>query len=354
MQKCVTVTALAMALLGAVASATAQSAILDLPRVSPHARVMQRIGLTDITIDYHRPSLNGRTIFGGLEAYGKVWRAGANENVTIAFSDPVTVEGSALAAGVYGLHMIPGETSWVVIFSRASRSWGSFTYDKSEDALRVTVTPARIDNADVLTYAFEQPTMDSTLVTMQWANVNVAFTVRVDTPTIVAHSLREQLRGRPQFEWQPWTEAANYLLANKLSAEDAAAYADRSIAIEDRFENEMTKSVALRKLGRSDAAAKAEDRAIAIGTQAQIHDFARGLQTQGRQDEAFALFRANIMKDPQTWLARNDAARLAVAKGDFASAIREMKLAVQAAPPDMKTQLLDLLRRLEANNDINK
>jgi len=206
----------------------------------------------------------------------------------------------------------------------------------------------------VLTYAFEQPTTDSTLVTMQWANVNVAFRVHVDTPTIVAHRLREQLRGRPQFEWQPWTEAANYLLANKLSAEEAAVYADRSIAIEDRFENEMTKSVALRRLGRPDAAAEAEDRAIRIGTQAQIHDFARGLQTQGRQDEAFVLFRASIMKDPQTWLARNDAARLAVGRGDFASAIKEMKLAVQAAPPAMKTQLLDLLRRLEANNDINK
>jgi hypothetical protein len=354
MQKYVTVTTLAMALLGAVASATAQSAILDLPRVSPHARVMQRIGLTDITIDYHRPSVNGRKIFGGLEAYGKVWRAGANENVTIAFSDAVTVEGSALAAGIYGLHMIPGETSWVVIFSRASRSWGSFSYDQSEDALRVTVTPTRSDHAEVLTYGFEQPTTDSTLVTMQWANVHVAFTVRVDTPTIVARSLREQLRGRPQFEWQPWTEAANYLLANKLSAEDAAAYAGRSIALEDRFENEMTKSVALRRLERPDEAAKAENRAIAIGTQAQIHDFARGLQAQGRQDEALALFRANIMKDPQTWLARNEAARLAVAKGDFASAIREMKLAVQAAPPDMNTQLLDLLRRLEADNDINK
>jgi hypothetical protein len=354
MQKYVTATALLMALLGAAGPATAQSAILDLPRVSQHARIMQRIGITDITIDYHRPSVGGRTIFGGLEAYGQVWRAGANENVTIAFSDPVTIEGLPLPKGVYGLHMIPGETSWIVIFSRASTSWGSFTYDTSEDALRVTVTPARIDNAEVLTYAFEQPTVDSTVVTMRWANVSVAFGVHVATSTIVARSLREQLRGRAQFEWQPWTEAANYLLANKLSAEDAASYADRSIAIEDRFENEITKSVALRTLGRPDAAAKAQEKAIAMGTQAQIHDFARGLQAQGRPEEAFALFRANIMKDSQSWVAHNEGARIAVAKGDFASAIREMKLAVQAAPADLKTQLLNLLRRLEANDDINR
>jgi hypothetical protein len=354
MQKSLTAAALVAALLTAAAPATAQSAILDLPRVSPHARVMQRIGITDITIDYHRPAVGGRTIFGGLEAYGQVWRAGANENVTIAFSDPVTIEGAPLAKGVYGLHMIPGETSWVVVFSRASTSWGSFTYDKSEDALRVTVTPARSDHAEVLTYAFERPTVDSAVVTMRWADVSVAFRVQVDTPTLVARSLREQLRGRAQFEWQPWTEAANYLLAHKLSAEDAASYADRSIALEDRFENEITKSVALRTLGRADAAATAEAKAIGMGTQAQIHDFARGLQAQGRHEEAFALFRANILKDAQSWVAHNEAARLAVAKGNFAAAVREMTLAVQAAPPDLKAQHLNLLRRLEANDDINK
>jgi hypothetical protein len=354
MHKYLSASVLVIAGVGAAGRATAQSAILDLPRVSQHARVMQRIGITEITIDYHRPLVAGRKIFGGVEAYGKVWRAGANENVTIDFSDPVTIEGSPLPKGVYGLHMIPGETAWVLIFSRASTAWGSFTYDQSEDALRVTVTPRRIDNAEVLTYAFEQPAMDSTVVTMRWANVSVAFTVHVETPALVARSLREQLRGRAQFEWQPWTEAANYLLAQKVSPEEAAQYADRSIAIEDRFENEMTKSVALKALGRHDAAANARQQAIGMGTQAQIHDFARRLQAQGRHEEALALFRANITKDPRSWVAHNEAARIAVAKGDFAAAIGEMKLAVQAAPAELKAQHLNLLRRLQANDDINR
>src|SRR3954468_22488687 len=101
---------------------TAQSAIMNLPRVSQHARVTQRIGITDITIDYHRPLVGGRKIFGGLEAYGQVWRAGANENVTIEFTDAVTVEGRPLAKGIYGLHMIPGQGSWVIIFLKSSSS----------------------------------------------------------------------------------------------------------------------------------------------------------------------------------------------------------------------------------------
>src|SRR3954452_1943422 len=128
-------------LISPAAPALAQSAIMNLPRVSQHARVTQRIGITDITIDYHRPLVGGRKIFGGLEAYGQVWRAGANENVTIEFTDAVAVEGRALAKGICRLHMTPGQGSCVIIFSRTSISWGSFSYQTVEDALRVSVAP---------------------------------------------------------------------------------------------------------------------------------------------------------------------------------------------------------------------
>src|SRR5215472_5224960 len=112
----------------------AQSALLDLPRDSQRAEVSQKIGITNITILYHRPLVKGRKIFGGLEPYGKEWRAGANENTIIEFSDPVSIEGKPLAKGTYGLHMIPGETDWTIIFSKNSISWGSFSYDRKEDA----------------------------------------------------------------------------------------------------------------------------------------------------------------------------------------------------------------------------
>ncbi len=122
-------------------TATSETLMLDLPRQSQHARVMQRIGITDITVNYHRPLANGRPIWGKLVPYGEVWRAGANENTTITFSDPVTIEGQSLDKGTYGLHMIPGETQWTVIFSKNSTSWGSFSYEQGEDALRVNVKP---------------------------------------------------------------------------------------------------------------------------------------------------------------------------------------------------------------------
>jgi tetratricopeptide (TPR) repeat protein len=333
-------------------SASAQSAMLNLPRTSQHARVSQRIGITDITIDYHRPLVVGRNIF--RQAFGQVWRAGANENTVIEFSDPVTIEGQPLANGTYGLHMIPGETSWVVIFSRNSTSWGSFSYDKAEDALRVTVKPLASENHEALTYDFDDPKPNSAVIIMRWEKVAVPFKVEVNTAEVVQQSLRNQLRGRVQFEWQPWVDAANYLLDNKLGAEEAAKYADQSIQVEDRFENEFTKARALIALGRKEEARAARDKALAMSNQPQVHTFGRGLQAQGRQDEALELFRDNIKKDANSWVAHNEAARLAVSKGDYDLAVKEMKLALAGSPEPLKAQHSNLVRLLESKVDINK
>jgi len=107
-----------------------QSAVLNLPLDSQPAVVSQTIGITKITITYHRPQVKGRTIWGKVVPYGEVWRAGANENTTIAFADPVSIEGKPLAAGTYGLFMIPRENEWTIIFSKVDSAWGSFTYQK--------------------------------------------------------------------------------------------------------------------------------------------------------------------------------------------------------------------------------
>src|SRR5947209_18471930 len=115
-------------------TATGETLMLDLPRASQHALVSQRIGITDITINYHRPLSNVRQVWGKLVPYGQVWRAGANENNVITFTDPVTIEGQALDNGTYGLHMIPGEDQWTVILSKNSGAWASFTYKQEEDA----------------------------------------------------------------------------------------------------------------------------------------------------------------------------------------------------------------------------
>src|SRR5438270_2408635 len=168
---------LPLLLLFTVSTAIAQSALLDLPRASQRAVVTQRLGITNITVRYHRPMAKGRKVFGTLEPYGKVWRAGANENTIFDVSDPVMIEGKPLPKGVYGLHMIPGENEWTIIFSKNSTSWGSFTYSPDEDALRVTVKPAAADFHEALTYDFDDLQPNSAGVTLRWEKVAVPFKV---------------------------------------------------------------------------------------------------------------------------------------------------------------------------------
>ncbi len=148
-----------------------------------------------------KPYLNSRKIWGGLVPYGQVWRAGANENTTITFTDPVTVEGKPLPKGTYGLHMFPGEKEWTVVFSKNSTSWGSFTYDEKEDALRVTVKPQPADLHEALAYDFDDVKPDSATVTLRWEKLAVPFKVGVNTNEIVQASLHNQLRGLSQYTW---------------------------------------------------------------------------------------------------------------------------------------------------------
>src|SRR5436305_6874148 len=199
---------------------------LSLPDVSQAAEVKQRIALTDITVKYHRPLVNGRKIWGGLVPYGKVWRAGANENTTIEFSDPVSVEGKPLAKGVYGLHMIPNADSWTVIFSKTNTAWGSYSYDQKDDALRVDVKPRPLaETKDALEFEFEDLKPTSTAVTLKWEKLGVPFTVSVnDAETL--QNIRAQMKGAGQFAWQAPDQAAQFYLTKQTNTDEANGRAE--------------------------------------------------------------------------------------------------------------------------------
>src|SRR5207247_10168002 len=191
--------ALFFAILGIGGTVSAQHD-LNLPDGSQVAEVKQRIALTDITVKYHRPMVNGRKIWGGLVPYGKVWRAGANENTTIEFSDPVSVEGQPLAKGIYGLHMIPNPDSWTVIFSKTNTAWGSYSYKQEEDALRLNVKPGPLaEMKEALEFEFEDLKPDSTAVTLKWEKLGVPFTVSIKDSDPTLQDIGAQLKGRGQF-----------------------------------------------------------------------------------------------------------------------------------------------------------
>ena len=332
----------------------AQSAMLNLPRDSQHALITQRVGVTDITINYHRPLVKGRKLFGGLVPYGQVWRSGANENTTITFTDPVSIEGKPLAAGTYGLHMIPGENEWTVIFSKMATAWGSFSYDEKEDALRVTVKPQATDFHEALTYDFDDPKADSTVATLRWEKVAVPFTVGVNVHEAVETSLNKQLRGMAQYTWDGWDDAANYWIAEKTNYDEALKYSDQSIQVEERFENLMTKSKALDGLGKSSEASALRSKALEKGNATQLYGYGRQLQRDKKQDEAFAIFRSGYKKYPNDWLSHAGMARIYCSQSDFDKAVKEMKLAQDNAPEQAKAQVGGLVKRLENKEDINK
>src|SRR6266446_7008558 len=264
----------------------AQSIMLDLPRQSQHAVVTQRIGITDITVNYHRPLANGRQIWGKLAPYGQVWRAGANENTTITFSDPVTIEAQALDKGTYGLHMIPGENQWTVIFSKNSKDWGSFTYKQDEDALRVNVKPQSAEAHDALAYDFDDLKADSAVVTMRWDKVAVPFKVEVKVNDLVTASIHRQLHGLNQYYWEGWDDAAGYFLANKMNLDEALKDEEQSIQIEERYDNLMSKSRILDAMGRKDDAVAFRNQALGKGNALQLYFYGRQLQGDKKQEEA--------------------------------------------------------------------
>jgi Protein of unknown function (DUF2911) len=335
-------------------TATNETLMLNLPRASQHALVSQRIGITDITINYHRPLANGRQIWGKVVPYGQVWRAGANENTTIMFTDPVTIEGQALDKGTYGLHMIPGESEWTVIFSKDSTSWGSFTYKQDEDALRVKVKPQTSELHDALAYDFDDVKADSTVVTMRWDKVAVPFKVHVNVNDIVTASIHQQIHGMNQYYWEGWDDAAGYFLANKINLDEALKYEDQSIQNEERYDNLMSKSKILEAMGRKQDADSFRTQALDKANALQLYVYARQLQGEKKQDEAMSVFQSTAKKFPDYWTTHLGLARVYSAKGDFANAVKEVKLSMNGAPDANKNALETYSKRLEAKEDINK
>ena len=346
---------LCLAICGLAETVSAQND-LNLPDVSQAAEVKQRIALTDITINYHRPLVNGRKIWGGLVPYGKVWRAGANENTTIEFSDPVSIEGQPLAKGMYGLHMIPNADSCTVIFSKTNTGWGSYSYDQKDDALRVDVKPKPLaETKEALEFEFDDLKPDSTAVTLKWEKLAIPFTVSVNDADQTLQNIRAQLKGRGQFTWQALDEAAQFCLTRKIDLEEALRWADASIQNEERFDNLSTKADILKALNRPDEARATWNKALEKATAPQLYTYGRQLQNQKNGTQAIEIFKEVAKRFPNGVFGYLAQARLKSTAGDFDGALSDAKQAQAAAPNEGQKQAIQgLIDRLQAKQDINK
>ncbi len=303
--------------------------------------------MTEIEIVYHRPAVNGRKVWGGLVPYGEVWRAGANENTTVKFSTTVTVEGHKLAAGTYGLHMIPREKEWTIAFSNVSWAWGSFSYDPKEDALRVTVTPREAPFEERLSYRFDDPTETAVTASLHWEKVAVPFRIEADTPSAVVEDLRNQLRGLPRFSWQGWNQAAAYCAQHGVNLDEALKWSDQSIGLNENFQNLRVKAALLEKSGDAKAAEALRARSMKIATEVDLNAYGYQLLGQKKADDAIAIFQRNTREHPQSWNVWDSLAEGYATTGNKKAAIDNYSKALAMAPETQKKRIQDALAKLK-------
>jgi hypothetical protein len=278
-----------------------QQVKVRLPQASPAATVSQTIGITDISISYHRPSVRGRAIWGDIPAEkvaalvkansvapgaagegtvdgapgsgkefplapnGHVWRAGANEATKITVSDDILVNGQKLAAGAYSLHLIPGKEEWTVIFNKTADQWGSFRYDAKQDALRVKAKPAwQRDSQEQLSYEILSAGPSSGQVVLKWEKVAVPFTIEVPNQDSLVRSKIDALVAANPSDWQiPLAVANAYFNDDKF--DDAMVWVDKSIKLKETFPNLRTKASLLFSMGKKPEAIAVAEQAVARG-----------------------------------------------------------------------------------------
>jgi hypothetical protein len=280
------------------------------------ASVSERIGITDVRIDYDRPGVNGREgkIWGNVVHYGFAdldygtskaapWRAGANENTTITFSTDVTIEGKPLPPGKYGFFIAMGEQKATLVFSKFNTAWGSFYYDPKDDALRVDVPVLRLnESVERLKYEFSDQTENSAVVSLQWEKVKIPFTVAVDLQKEQIASFRREFNSGTFYRyWQNMHTAANYCLVNNINLEEGLSWADRSINTyfgEKNFLTLSTYAGLLEKLGNKSKADSIMKKALPMATMLQLSAYGGTLLKQKKNKEAFDIFKMNFDKYP--------------------------------------------------------
>jgi len=224
-------------LVAALAATGVAFAELELPRVSPKATVSQTVGTTLVAVDYSRPGVKGRVIWGELVPYGEVWRTGANEATTFTVSDDVTIAGKPLAAGTYSLATIPGKDGWTVIFNRELALWGMYDYKPEQDVLRVTVKPATGPMVEWMRFTFENLGDDSATVVLAWETLRIAFEVKVDVVATTLAKARKEIAAAASDDWRTSYMAASFCFQKKVAMDEAEGWLSSSLAVKETAQN---------------------------------------------------------------------------------------------------------------------
>lgn len=253
--------------LGGVTAAAAQSG-LELPQASPLARVEQRVGLTDFSIEYSSPGVKGRSIWGGVVPYDELWRTGANASTKLKASRDFTIGGVVVPAGTYAVLSIPGKKSWTVLLNSNANIQGTRGYDEKNDVARITVQPQKAPPRERLSFLFADTTDGSTRIDLEWEQLRISLPVEVDTRTQALAGIDKAL----DEAWRPHFQSARYLLESGGDLERALAYVDTSIAVKPTWWNQWVKAQILAKQGQTSGAIAAAEAAQELGAGDVVFD----------------------------------------------------------------------------------
>jgi hypothetical protein len=250
-----------------ILAGAAHGAELKLPRPSQKAQVMQTVGLTDVTITYSRPGVKGRVIWGELVPYDKVWRTGANEATTIAFSTDVKVNGHALKSGTYSLHTIPTKDEWTVIFNTKADQWGSYAYNDSADALRIKVKTQPHEFTEWMQFSLPVIAPEKATVALDWEKLRVPFEIEVNTIEVGLANARAAMASLAPDDHQTAFRCASFAFQSNTAMSEAKEWVDKSISIKETWLNLRLKADMLAKEGKPKEAIAFAQRAIEKGRQ---------------------------------------------------------------------------------------
>ena len=239
---------------------------IDFPQASPTASVKERVGVTAVSVEYSRPSVRERKIFGGLVPYGQVWRTGANAATKITFSTDVKLGGAAVPAGSYALFTIPGEAEWTVILSKVvDDQWGSYAYNQKDDQARVKVkSVAMAEPLETMTVSLQDMRAGKANLVIAWEKTKVPIEIDTDVVAKVRPQIEAAMAGSGE---KPYFAAAMFYYENDLDMALAKTWIEAAAKQQpDAVWIVYRKGLILKKAGDKDGAIAAAKQALELAS----------------------------------------------------------------------------------------
>lgn len=238
-----------------------------LPQPSPKGSVTQTVGITEVTINYSRPSVKGRTIFGDLVPFGQIWRTGANSATTITFDGPVSIEGTQVPAGEYAILTKPDAGAWVIMLNSNLKVSGSNGYDPKMDVATIKAQPVDGEHVETLTFTIDNVMNDGADITLHWAKTKVTF--HMDAPaTEQALANIDKALGEKEVSASTYGSAASFAVDRGVRLKEALAWAKKSVEMDAKFWTVRTLSLAHAAVGEKAEAIAAAKRSMAMAKDA--------------------------------------------------------------------------------------